>query len=285
MVRNSSTGTFKVMYDASKKKDNVVVVVDRVKFLWGTYRHPAERYGSELMFETLDGAICEAMRITTGFKNTGLCVDRTNSMGAVGRVWNRKYGFEFLYCALHILASAIGEARQPYVELLDDVNALQTALSRTKLGDNYRVLKKQDLRRNTTNNNNNNTNDNIIDDTAEIETKENLDNLFAEPGIPKPSTTRTWTSEFIILRWLSKQRYIIQDLLQCEEAAPYLTDEMGNIIGNPEFWRNLEYYRMKFRVIHDAQKKWQGSVCVCLFVFLQSIFVKLSLFFVKIGFW
>ena len=145
-------------------------------------------------------------------------------------------------------------------------------MSGTKLGDIFRAEKKSNWlvnRRNRMNNNNNNM-------TVEEELKQLDDEAHYLPGIPKPSTTRSWCSEALILAFQTKNRYLIRDLLDNEEAQPYLTHQLRNdIIGNDGFWQRKQDYELLVRLLHMGQKKWQGGVC--------NIYVPLFCFFSAFG--
>ena len=262
------------MYDASKKKDNIVVVVGRDKLLYKTVRQPVGYYPSDEMFATLDSNCVEIVGLAPDLKITGLCVDRTNSMAAVNRSWETKYKFDGLFCALHILASIMKEVREPYIVVLTQVDTLEQALSGTKLGDVFRAVKKQDwleTRRERMNNNNNNNNNNM---TVEEELKRMDEETHYSPGIPKPSTTRSWCSEAIILAFQTNNRHLIRSLLQNEDAQPYLTYELRReIIGSDRFWDRKQRYQLLVRLLHMGQKKWQGGVCnICLSLFFLFCF-------------
>ena len=254
-----------MLMDSSKKKDNFVVVVGRDKLLYKTVRQPVGYYSHAAMFETLDLIITEIVALGPNLKVTGLCIDRTNAMAAVNRLFEGKYKFDGLFCGLHILGSIMKEVRVPYVVILTKVDTLEQALSGTKLGDVFRAEKKANWLQNRRNNNNNNNNNN----TVEEELKRIDEETHYMPGIPKPSTTRTFCSEAIILAFQTKNRYLIRDLLNNDAARPYLTNELRNeIIGNDRFWQRKQDYELLVRLLHMALKKWQGGVCnICVSLF------------------
>ena len=94
-----------MLYDASKKKDNIVVVIGRDKLLYKTVRQPVGYYPHDAMFRTLDSNITEIAALGPNLKVTGLCIDRTNAMVAVNRLFEGKYKFDGFFCGLHILGS------------------------------------------------------------------------------------------------------------------------------------------------------------------------------------
>ena len=262
IICNSVTNTFTIEFDSSKRKDSVIVCVGSQKVLYKIIRQPAGHYSAQMQFERLDNVIEEICALKNGLQNTGLCVDRTNSMLALARLWEDKYRYDSLICLMHILQSILQRARVSFVDLLELVNLLMAALNGTKLGDVYKTLKLEEyIRERNGRNNSNNTNEANTEEKEEIKYK---------PGIHKGSTTRTFTAESIQCCWLSKNRRIIEDLVQSVAAQPYLTDELrNNIIGSPQFWLDLNRYRLGYRLLHMCVKKWQGSVCticLCLFV-------------------
>ena len=81
----------------------------------------------------------------------------------------------------------------------------------------------------------NNSNIIVLGEAREREILRMMDKSKLKITPPRPSTTRSWTFEAIILQWLSKFRRNIEKLLRTAACATYITRIIRNIINDREY--------------------------------------------------
>ena len=215
---------------------------DNVVF-WGTKRQPAGLYTAELQWNSIRIEIDAIAARKNDFKCVGMTLDRPNINRQIARLFEEEYDCPAMFCLLHILNSIAQGARQPFVGVLEQLDLLMSALNGTKLGDVAKELLDADyLERRRQRLNNNNHNNGIDIDMAEAKEEEKEGNVRYKSGIPSRATTRTWTSESIMLQWVLKKWNVLSQLATNDAAQPYLTRELINLLGGNDFRAELHGY-------------------------------------------